>query len=105
MESSNVTMKQEDKVKVLKESMTLAQLIDVGKDSIGDKSKILCPNLLVLVCTSNLVSSFSPYQQYQQVYRVEIWNWRTENTQDNIIDQFVLKIRENLRYYPSTSKS
>lgn len=74
--------KEEDKSQ---RSRDLAQLIDIRKYSPWDKSKILCPNLLVLLCTSNLVSSFSPYQQYQKVYRVKIWDRRTENTQDNII--------------------
>lgn len=62
----------------------LAHLINIRKYSPRHKSKILCPDLLVLLCTSNLVSSFSPYQQYQKIYWVEIWNRRTENKQDNI---------------------
>lgn len=63
----------------------LAHLINIRKYSPRHKYKILCPDLLVLLCTSNLVSSFSPYQQYQKIYWVEIWNRRTENKQDNII--------------------
>lgn len=60
-------------------------LINIRKDSVGDQSKILSPNLLVLLCTSFLVSSLSPYQQYQEVYRVEIWNRRTVTMHKNNI--------------------
>lgn len=61
----------------LSRSFFKLKLINIGQNPPRDEFTVFSPNLSVLVCAPSFISSFSPYQQNQKVYRIHVRNWGT----------------------------